>query len=72
MTMKCKGRPKVQNKKVTVAIRLPEDIVAELRTHKHYSRIIADYVMKGLASGELLIPGLSKTKATRSNKIKVG
>ena len=47
------GRPKVQDKKVTIAIRLPESVATELRTNKHYSRHIAEYVMKGLSSGRL-------------------
>jgi hypothetical protein len=52
--------PKVKNKKVMIEIRLPESKVAELQANARYSRYIADYVMKGLNSGALKIPNLSR------------
>ncbi|MCL2473899.1 MAG: hypothetical protein FWF23_03220 [Alphaproteobacteria bacterium] len=61
------GRPKVQDKKVPIAILLPQSVAKEFRSHEHYSRHIAEYVMKGLSSGKLNMSGLSKTKAARSS-----
>jgi hypothetical protein len=47
------GRPKSAEKKVTVTLRLPEHVVAGLRTTKGYSRLLSDYVMAGINSGAL-------------------
>ena len=50
----------VKDKKVTVGIRLPESVAAELRLTKWYSRYIADYVLEGFATGSLKLPAESR------------
>ena len=62
------SRLKSQDKKVPIAVRLPETVVAKLRTNKQYSRFIAEYIMKGLSSGKLHIPSGSETKTNRLHK----
>ena len=52
------GRPKLERKKVVVTICLPNDVVADMRRSRGYSRMISDYVMNGINSGALDIPSL--------------
>jgi len=49
------GRPKSDVKTATVAIRLPESVIVDLRSKKGYSRILSDYIMAGISSGALCI-----------------
>jgi hypothetical protein len=57
-----KGRPKSAVKKIVVGIRLPEDVVIEMRATERYSSLLADYVMMGISSGKLKIPTLHNKK----------
>jgi uncharacterized DUF497 family protein len=50
------GRPKSAVRKVVVGIRLPEDVVIDMRATNGYSSLLADYIMKGILSGKLKIP----------------
>jgi len=47
------GRPKVADKKVTVGIRLPETVAADMRTVRGYSSILSEYILAGISSGQL-------------------
>jgi len=47
------GRPKVADKKVTVGIRLPESVAADMRSVRGYSSILSEYILAGISSGQL-------------------
>jgi len=47
------GRPKVADKKVTVGIRLPETVAADMRTVRGYSSILSEYILAGISNGQL-------------------
>jgi len=49
------GRPKSDVKTAIVTLRLPESIVANLRSKKGYSRILSDYIVSGISSGALSV-----------------
>jgi len=51
-----KGRPKSTDKKVKISIRLPESYASKLRAVDGYSTIVSDYVMKGIACGDIYTP----------------
>jgi hypothetical protein len=57
-----KGRPKSSVKKVVVGIRLPEDVVMDMRATNGYSSLLAEYIMMGISSGNLKIPTLRGSK----------
>jgi len=48
-----KGRPKVEDKKVRISIRLPKSVVTDLREIDGYSTILSDFIMSGISSGEI-------------------
>jgi len=47
------GRPKVAVKKVTVGIRLPETVAADMRSVRGYTSILSEYILAGISSGQL-------------------
>jgi len=48
-----KGRPKVEDKKVRISIRLPESVVINLREIDGYTSILSDFIMNGISNGEI-------------------
>ena len=50
------GRPKVEDKKVHVSIRLPESIVSAFRTESAYTTRLSEYIIEGINSGRLKMP----------------
>ena len=56
------GRPRVENKKVHVSLRLPESVVMAFQTEPAYTTKLSDYIMDGINSGRLKVPDISKQK----------
>ena len=53
------GRPRKEDKKVHVSIRLPESVVKAFRTEPAYTTKLSDYIMDGINSGKLKVPKIS-------------
>jgi len=50
------GRPKSQMRKVKVSIMLPETYVASMRGVKGYSRMLGDYIVRGIQNEKISFP----------------
>ena len=50
------GRPKKEDKKVHVSLRLPESVVMAFRTEPAYTTKLSEYIMDGINSGRLKVP----------------
>ena len=53
------GRPRKEDKKVHVSIRLPESIVKAFQTEPSYTKKLSEYIMDGINSGKLKVPKIS-------------
>ena len=65
------GRPKKEDKKVHVSIRLPESIVTAFRTETAYTTRLSDYIMDGINSGKLKVPKIRKQTIKPSKKVPI-
>ena len=63
------GRPRIEDKKVHVSIRLPESIVTAFRTEAAYTTKLSEYIMDGINSGKLKVPKIRKHVIKTTKKV---
>ena len=54
------GRPRKEDKKIHVSLRLPESIVRAFQTEPAYTTKLSEYIMDGINNGQLKVPKMSK------------
>jgi len=63
------GRPKSEDKRVHVSIRLPESIVTAFRTEAAYTTRLSEYILDGIQSGKLQMPKTRKKPIKTKKKV---